>query len=193
MNRLLGSRTAMLAVTIAVVVACGAQALNAAELRLSRFFTSDMVLQRGKPIAIKGFADKGSTVTVKFSGQEKTAKADDNGQWSVILDPMQASAKPESLVVVSSVGNLKSEISNVLVGDVILFARQTSIDISLGRDDAGRKAAAADSARRGFTTRSTGKGSPAGGSNSQPAAAMPKPPSSLSRWRAASLSPQKLT
>ena len=39
--------------------------------------------------------------------------------------------------------NRKSEISNILVGDVILHARQTSIDISLGRNEDGQQAAAA--------------------------------------------------
>jgi len=38
--------------------------------------------------------------------------------------------------------NRQSEIGNVLVGDVILFARQTSIDVSLGRDEVGMNAAA---------------------------------------------------
>jgi sialate O-acetylesterase len=110
--------------------------LFAGELRFARHFSDNMVMQRDKPVLVKGFADKGSAVIVKFSGQEKAAKADENGQWSIILDPMQASAKPETL---SAAAGTTVTLKNIIVGDVILFARQTSIDISLGRDDAGKK------------------------------------------------------
>lgn len=118
--------------------------LQAAELRFSHRFSDNMVIQRDKPATITGFADKGAEVTVAFAGQTKTAKANDQGAWAVTLDSLPASAKPQKLTASSSIGNLKSAIGNVLVGDVVLFARQTTIDISLGRDTDGREAAASD-------------------------------------------------
>ena len=54
---------------------------------------------------------------------------------------MPASNKPRTLSV-SAPDSRHSTLSNVLVGDVFLFARQTTIDITLGRDAAGKKAAA---------------------------------------------------
>ena len=120
-----------------------AAGLGAAELRFSRQFTDNMVIQRDQPAIITGFADEGADVTVTFAGQKKTTKVDEQGAWSVTLDPMPANANPQTLTVSSSARNPKAEIRNVLVGDVFLFARQTSIDISLGRNAAGRKAAAA--------------------------------------------------
>jgi sialate O-acetylesterase len=117
--------------------------LNADELRFSRYFGDGMVLQSDKPVAVSGFADKGATVTVTFAGQTKSAKAGDNGAWTVTLDPMPVDTGPQQLTANSSIGNLKSAIGNVLVGDVFLFARQTTVDIALGRDAAGRKTATA--------------------------------------------------
>jgi len=125
------------------LLSLSAAGVTAAELRFSRQFTDNMVIQRDRPATITGFADKGAQVTVTFLGQKKAAKADENGAWSVTLDPMPASAEGRSLSVQSGIGNPKSEIRNVVVGDVFLLARQTSIDISLGRDAAGRETAAA--------------------------------------------------
>jgi len=126
---------------VAFVVAVGVLSpARAAELRLHNYFTDNMVLQSGKPVLVKGVADKGATVTVSFAGQTKTAKAED-GTWSVVLDALAVSDKPQNLTAVSSLGSLKSEIKNVLVGDVLIVARQSSIDISLGRDEEGKKVA----------------------------------------------------
>jgi len=117
-----------------------ASAVGGSELRLNNYYTDHMVLQSEKPVLVKGFADKGATVTVSFAGQTKTAKAED-GAWSVTLDPMPASDKPRNLTATSSIGNLKSEVKNLLVGDVLIFASQSSIDVSLGRNEDGKKAA----------------------------------------------------
>lgn len=114
---------------------------QAADLALNRNFSDSMVLQRDKPVAIAGSADKGAEVTISFEGQKKTAKADHAGVWRVTLDPMPANSKGQKLTATSKGKSVAIE--NVVVGDVILVARQTSIDIILGWDDAGKKAAAA--------------------------------------------------
>lgn len=56
------------------------------------------------------------------------------------MDGIPADKTPQDLLVSS--GSESITLSNVLVGDVFLHARQSSIDISLGRDEAGRKLAA---------------------------------------------------
>jgi len=116
--------------------------LFAAEFGFNGHYTSNMVLQREKPVLIRGTSEKGASVKVTFAGQTKDTKANDAGEWTVTLDAMKANAKGQTLTATSSIKNQKSEIKNVLVGDVFLFARQTSIDVSLGRDEEGRKAAA---------------------------------------------------
>ena len=128
---------------LSTVLLLGSTAVHAAQLRFSRHFSDGMVVQRDKPVTVSGVADKGATVTVAFAGQTQSAKADADGAWSVKLDPVPANAKSQNLVATSSVGNQKSTLGNVVIGDVFLVARQTSIDISLGRDAAGQKAAKA--------------------------------------------------
>ena len=114
---------------------------NAAELRFSRSFSDGAVLQQGKPVTIRGFADKGAELTVSFAGQTRKTKADKDGEWSVVLDPMKANPKGQKLRA-SARDTRPATLDDVLVGDVFLFARQTTIDVRLGRDEEGRKAAA---------------------------------------------------
>lgn len=110
-------------------------------LELNRYFSDHMVLQREQPVTIKGMADAGTTVTVNFAGQTKSTKTTSEGTWSVELDAMSANAVGQSLTVESSAGGSVT-LRDVVVGDVILFARQTSVDVSLGKDAAGRQVAA---------------------------------------------------
>jgi sialate O-acetylesterase len=58
-----------------------------------------------------------------------------------MLDAMEATAKSSPLKVSS--GGQSITRKNVVVGDLVLVARQTSVDISLGRNAAGKAAAAA--------------------------------------------------
>ena len=100
----------------------GADAASAADLSVNRFFSDGLVIQRDQPVTIAGSADKGAEVTVSLAGQHKTTKADDQGQWRVTLDAMAANTKPQKLTV-RSAGKTVT-VNDVLVGDVILFARQ---------------------------------------------------------------------
>ena len=78
-------------ITLALLMA--AMAGNGWALELNRYFSDGMVLQRDKPTVIRGTAEKGTEVTVEFSGQKKAAKVDENGNWSVTLDPMPANTQ----------------------------------------------------------------------------------------------------
>jgi len=133
--------TALTTLTLTLAVLMAAVA-NGAELRLSRAFTDNMVLQREKPVKVWGSADKGAKVTVAFAGQSKTATADGNGKWVVTLAPMEANAEPQRLTVSATSDQRLATLANVLVGDVFLFGRQTYVDISLGRSAEGKSAAA---------------------------------------------------
>lgn len=113
-----------------------------AELAFNRCFSDHMVLQREKPVLIRGTGTPGADVTVTFANQKKTAKADESGAWSVILDPMPANASGQTLSVHSSLDTGPLSLDNVVVGDVILMGRQTTVDISLGRDKKRVKAVA---------------------------------------------------
>ncbi len=102
-----------------------------AELRLPHIFGDHMVLQRGKPVRIWGWADKGAVVTVAFAGQSKTAKAGPDGKWLVTLDPMQANAKGAPLVVHSTLDTRHSTLADVCVGDVWVLGGQSNMESAL--------------------------------------------------------------
>lgn len=133
------STTRCCLLVLALLVSQGAMA-RAADVGFSRHYGDKMVLQRDKPVLIRGFADEGAEVTVTFSGQTKKAIADGDGDWSVTLDPMPANSKGAELAAASA--GKKVRLGDVVVGDVFLLAGQTTIDVRLGRDEAGRKAAA---------------------------------------------------
>jgi sialate O-acetylesterase len=67
----------------ALVAAWAASAVAA--VKLPAVIGSNMVLQRGRPLPIWGWADKGEEVTVAVAGQCVKAKADDHGRWKVTL------------------------------------------------------------------------------------------------------------
>jgi sialate O-acetylesterase len=90
-------------------------------------FTDYTVLQQNEPVRIWGTAAPGEGVTVQFAGQEKNTVTGDDGKWQVTLDPMSASSEPRDMVFVSSIGNQKSAISNVVVGEVWLAGGQSNM------------------------------------------------------------------
>jgi sialate O-acetylesterase len=102
-----------------------------ASLKLASLFTDHMVLQRDMPVPVWGTADPGSTLTVEFAGQKKTATADDTGKWEVTLDPLQASFEARTMTIVSSIGNQKSELKNVAVGDVWICSGQSNMKMTV--------------------------------------------------------------
>ena len=126
---------------VLLLTLCGAQA---AAIKLSDYFSDDMVLQHGKALTVWGYGSPDSSVSVSFADQTQRATVSKDGKWSVTLDALKPSSKPRSLTV--STANEKVSIDDVLVGDVWLFGRQTQTDISLGRSESGRKAAASSPA-----------------------------------------------
>ena len=109
-------------ILLSLAIALFAPAVHA-EVKLSRVFTSHMVLQRGMPVPVWGTASPGEQVTVSFAAQTKTAGADDKGAWHVKLDPLTASAEPLELTI-----NDK-KIEDVLVGDVWVGSGQSNMDM----------------------------------------------------------------
>ena len=133
----------MAVVLAALTLSCAY--VHAETLRLGRYFGDGMVLQCDKKNVVYGVADPGAAVLVNFAGQAKTAIADESGAWRLMLDPVTATSNPQSMAVsvATKTSPLSLSVSGILVGDVFLFSRQTSIDISLGRDKDGQAAAAA--------------------------------------------------
>jgi sialate O-acetylesterase len=72
--------------------------IQAADLKLAAMFADHMVLQRGKPVSVWGWADPGEKVTVEFAGQKQSGAADAKGKWVVKLAPMPASEESRVLI-----------------------------------------------------------------------------------------------
>jgi sialate O-acetylesterase len=113
--------------------ACGlvlvlSSTLAAAAAKLPSVIGDNMVLQRGQPVPIWGWADKGEEVTVNFAGQSVSAKADDTGRWKVSLAKLEAGGPFEMKVEAASGART---VKNVLVGDVWVCSGQSNMEMGI--------------------------------------------------------------
>lgn len=87
-----------------------------------------MVLQRNMAVPVWGKADKDEKVTVNFNGQQKTAVANADGDWRIVLKPMKE-AGPLSMTIN---GSNALTLSDIYVGEVWQCAGQSNMDLTLG-------------------------------------------------------------
>lgn len=85
------------------------------------------VLQRDRVVPIWGHGVPGTTVTVEFGKQKKTAKVDEFEKWLVKLDPMPASTEGRVLKITDSAGADKS-VKDIVVGDVWMITGSRQLD-----------------------------------------------------------------
>ncbi len=103
-----------------------------AEVKLPALFSDHIVLQRGKPVAIWGWADPGEEVTVKFGAQLKLAATDKDGAWKVKLDELKASSEPAELIIK---GKNEIVLKDVLVGEVWICSGQSNMGWTVQQAD----------------------------------------------------------
>ncbi len=96
---------------------------NIAKVHLPKFFGNHMVVQRGQPITIWGWADPYEQIKVEFKDQTEKVEADDEGNWRVTFGPEPAGG-PYQLTVS---GNNKLRFENILVGDVWVCSGQSNM------------------------------------------------------------------
>lgn len=99
-----------------------------AKILLPQILSSDMVLQRDKPINIWGFASPDEKIEVTFAGQKKQTVTDKNGNWLVVLAPLKTSAKPQTMIIS---GANKIELTNILVGEVWVCSGQSNMEYQM--------------------------------------------------------------
>jgi sialate O-acetylesterase len=104
-----------------------ATAVSYAGVVLPKVFTSNMVLQRSKPVKVWGWADKGEKITVQFNAQKLTVKAGKEGAWMVTLQPMEAGGPYEMKID----GKNNIVLSNILIGDVYICSGQSNMEFAL--------------------------------------------------------------
>lgn len=115
-------------------------ASSRANVTLPDVIGDSMVLQRGRSVPIWGKADAGESVTVRFLGQVKTAVADKDGKWRVMLNAMKASSAPATMLIE---GKNKLELKDILVGEVWLVSGQSNMQLRLSETKDGEQAIAA--------------------------------------------------
>jgi sialate O-acetylesterase len=126
-------------VGLALSVSASVMALSVADrpargdVTLPALFGSHMVLQRDMKDRVWGKAAPGEEVSVSINGQTKTAKAGDDGKWSVTLDPMPAGG-PHTMTVA---GKNKVELDDVLVGEVWLCSGQSNMQWAVNQANDG--------------------------------------------------------
>jgi sialate O-acetylesterase len=106
-----------------------------ADVTLPRVIDSQMVLQRGQPVPIWGWAAPGERVTVEFAGQRKQVQAGADGHWQVRLGSLKASAVPAELIVA---GTNRIVLTNILVGEVWLCSGQSNMEKPIGNQGGQR-------------------------------------------------------
>lgn len=97
-------------------------------------FGEHMVLQRGRPIRISGTAPYAAAVSVAFAGEERSAKADENGRWSVEFAAREAGGPFQ--FVVRCVPNAEIVIDDVKVGEVWICSGQSNMEYFIWRMNA---------------------------------------------------------
>lgn len=106
------------------------QMLNA-QVRPHPIFDNNMVLQRDKPLKVWGWAAAKEKVEVKFGGQVKSTVTNQEGEWFVYLNKMEANANQKDLIVSGKENTLK--FANVLVGDIWVLGGQSNMEFDLVR------------------------------------------------------------
>lgn len=97
----------------------------AAVVKLPAVFSENMVLQRGLPVPIWGWAENDEKVTVDIAGQTLATKAGIDGRWKVVFAKLDIGQPLELTVQGSSGSSIK--VQSILVGDVWLCSGQSNM------------------------------------------------------------------
>ena len=111
----------------------------AAQPEFDRVLQSDMVLQRGVPIPIRGTAKPGSEVQLTWKGKVLKTRAGEDGVWQAELPAGKADAQPATLSARDAEG--EAVLENVLVGDVWLASGQSNMEFMVSQVRPGKEEA----------------------------------------------------
>jgi sialate O-acetylesterase len=101
------------------------------EVRLPRFVSDGMVLQRDQKVPIWGWADPKEKITVSFNGETYSVQAGEDHKWKVDLKPKPAGG-PFTMEIK---GNNKIILKDILLGDVWLCSGQSNMEAVMGRSN----------------------------------------------------------
>ncbi|RZK28862.1 MAG: sialate O-acetylesterase, partial [Hymenobacter sp.] len=122
MNKLLNSHVA-----VVVLLGCGSSFEARATVRLPALVGDHMVMQRGTPVPVWGWAAPGEQVMVTFRDKTYAATPAASGKWQVALPAMPAGG-PYTMTIR---GQNTLTIRDILVGDVWLASGQSNMELPL--------------------------------------------------------------
>lgn len=99
----------------------------AADVRLPKIFTDNMLMQRGVAVRVWGWADAGEAVSAAMAGTTLATKADDKGQWALELPAMKSGENLELTVQ----GNNTLTLKNLVIGDIWVCSGQSNMAMAL--------------------------------------------------------------
>jgi len=99
------------------------------QIRLPKLISDGVILQRDEKVHMWGWASPNEEITLLFKSQTYTTKADENGDWMLIL-PSQNAGGPYEITLK---GQNEIRIKNVLFGDVWVCSGQSNMELPLER------------------------------------------------------------
>ncbi len=87
-------------------------------LSLPDIYSDNMVIQHGKPFVVKGTADAGTDISVRFNKKTIVTQASDDGKWETVFDAPKVDEKKHKLVIKTKDKILSFK--NIVVGEVVL-------------------------------------------------------------------------
>ena len=106
-------------------------------LSFAEIFTTNMVLQRRKPVPVWGTAEAGKQITVTVGSETYRTTADISGKWCVELNPREAGG---SYSLELSDGTELIRLEDILFGDVFLAGGQSNMEFPLCDSRGARRA-----------------------------------------------------
>lgn len=99
------------------------------QIRLPRLISDGMILQRGSPARIWGWASPGEKIQLNFKGGEFTVKTDTQGSWNITLPPEAAGGPYEMTLSASNI----IVIRDIFFGDVWVCSGQSNMEFRMER------------------------------------------------------------
>ena len=124
---------------------------NKSYIQLDNPFSNNMVLQRDREIELSGTGAAGSLMTVTLGSEKYYAPTDLSGHFKAVIPAHPASFEPITITVENGADPTLS-VTNVLIGDVYLFAGQSNMQWPTANSDyeSGDVTAAIDTGVRFF-------------------------------------------
>ena len=94
-------------------------------LSLPAIYSSNMIIQQGKPFIVKGTANSGDKITVKLGKKRIITTANEQGLWEATFAPMMADGKSYTMTI--ECGKEKITYENIAIGEVWLCSGQSNM------------------------------------------------------------------